>query len=147
MFVAHLNASGASRFANGDWHEFGLVSPIIERMTRAVGDVPIVGRSFLVACEQALRFVPARWFAKLALSIVSDHGRPSGWQSWSLHGRLASVVQMIAEQGHPLDEDTAKTLLRTLDALVDMGDRRAAALQISEIFKDVRTDPPKADAA
>jgi hypothetical protein len=147
MFVAHLNAGGASRFANGDWHEFGVISPIIERMTRAVGDVPIVAQSFLIACERALPFVPTSWFAELALSMVSDHGRPSGWQGWSLQGRLASVVQMVAEQGHPLAEDVAKMLLRALDALVDMGDRRAAALQISEIFKDVRTDPPKADAA
>jgi hypothetical protein len=29
-------------------------------------------------------------------------------------------------------------MLRILDLLVDMGDRRAAALQTSEIFKDVR---------
>ncbi|MDA8250545.1 MAG: hypothetical protein M0Z28_15420 [Rhodospirillales bacterium] len=34
MFVAHLDAGGALRFANGDWREFGLISPIIERMTR-----------------------------------------------------------------------------------------------------------------
>lgn len=147
MFVAHLNAGGASRFANGDWHEFSLISPIIERMTRAVGDVPIVAQSFLIACERALPFVSASWFAELALSMVSDHGRPNGWRGWSLQGRLASVVQMVAERGHPLAEDVAKTMLRTLDALIDMGDRRAAALQISEIFKDVRTDPQKADSA
>jgi len=147
MFVAHLNAGGASRFANGDWHEFGVISPIIEKMTREVGDVPIVGQSFLIACERALPFVSANWFAELALSMVNDHGRPSGWRSWSLEGRLASVVQMVAEQRHPLAEDVAKALLRTLDALVDMGDRRAAALQISEIFKDVRTNPLKVNAA
>jgi len=29
-------------------------------------------------------------------------------------------------------------MLRVLDRLVDMGDRRSAALQTSEIFKDVR---------
>ena len=116
-------------------------------MTRAVGDVPIVAQSFLIACERALPFVPASWFAELALSMVSDHGRPGGWESSSLPGRLANVVQMVAQLGHPIGEDVAKTLLRTLDALVDMGDRRAAALQISEIFKDVRTDPPTAAAA
>ncbi len=54
---------------------------------------------------------------------------------------MASVVQLIAEEAHPLDEAVARTLLRVLDALVDMGDRRAAALQISEIFKDVRVGP------
>ncbi|MGH7024216.1 MAG: hypothetical protein ACREEB_11590 [Caulobacteraceae bacterium] len=147
MFVEHLNAGGATRFANGDWHEFELIAPILEKMTRTVGDVPIVAQSFLIACERAAPFVSARWFAELALSMVSGHGRPSGWRKWSLPGRLASVVQMIAEQGHPLAEDVSKALLQTLDALVDMGDRRAAALQISEIFKDVRTDPPKAEAA
>jgi hypothetical protein len=33
--------------------------------------------------------------------------------------------------------------LRILDILVDMGDRRAAALQTSEIFKDVRPGGPR----
>jgi hypothetical protein len=47
---------------------------------------------------------------------------------------------MVAEQAYPLDDGVARTLLRVLDALVDMGDRRAAALQISETFKDIRVE-------
>jgi hypothetical protein len=35
-----------------------------------------------------------------------------------------------------LPSQTAQTLLRALDALVDMGDRRAAAIHTSEVFKD-----------
>jgi hypothetical protein len=147
MFTAHLNAPGSVRFANGDWREFERIVPLIEKMTRAVGDVPVVAHAFLVACEHALPYVQPAWFAELALSTVSEHGRPGGWRGWALEGRLASVVQMVAEQAHPLDEGVATSLLRVLDALVDMGDRRAAALQISEIFKDVRVEPAGAGAA
>jgi hypothetical protein len=32
----------------------------------------------------------------------------------------------------------AQKLLRALDRLVDMGDRRAAAVQLSEVFRSVR---------
>lgn len=138
MFVDHLGFPGATRFANDDWHEFNLIAPSIEKMARMVGSVPIVARSFLVACEHARDFVDARWFADIALSMVTDHGAPVGWRKSLLAGRMASVVQMITEKAHPLDEEVARTLLRVLDALVDMGDRRAAALEISEIFKDVR---------
>jgi hypothetical protein len=38
----------------------------------------------------------------------------------------------------PLPPALAQAMLRILDKLVDMGDRRSAALQLSEIFKDVR---------
>jgi hypothetical protein len=34
----------------------------------------------------------------------------------------------------------AQVMLRILDRFVDMGDRRSAALQSSEVFKDVRLD-------
>ena len=34
----------------------------------------------------------------------------------------------------------AQTFLRALDQLVDMGDRRAAAVQQSEIFRSVRLE-------
>jgi hypothetical protein len=140
MFVSVLDTSVSARFANGDWREFDKIVPLIEKMTRAVGDVPVVAHAFLVACEHALPYVRPAWFAELALAIVSGHGRPVGWRGWALEGRLASVVQMVAEQAHPLDEGVAKSLLRVLDALVDMGARRAAALQISEVFKDVRVE-------
>lgn len=141
MFVDHLGLSGATRFANDDWRQFDLIAPFLEKMARTVGSVPIVTRSFLVACERARPYVDPKWFADIALSIVTDHGPPVGWRASLLAGRMASVVQIIAEKAHPLDEAVARTLLRVLDALVDMGDRRAAALEISEIFKDVRVGP------
>ena len=39
----------------------------------------------------------------------------------------------------PLPLSTARELLVALDVMVDRGDRRAAAIQTSEVFKDIRT--------
>ena len=142
LFVRTLGAGQAIRFANGDWRDVGVVWPMIERMVGAVGDVPLVAQSFLMLCEQALGYLRPAAFADLALSTVVRGGTPPGWRAWALPGRLASVIQLVAERHRPLQADVSKKLLRVLDTLVDMGDRRAAALQFSETFKDVRLDQP-----
>jgi hypothetical protein len=46
-------------------------------------------------------------------------------------------VHAFAEES-PLEPSLATAMLRILDRLVDMGDRRSAALQTSEVFKEVR---------
>ena len=51
---------------------------------------------------------------------------------------MADLIQRYSESVQPLQLEWARTLLRALDALVDMGDRRAAAVQCSETFKDIR---------
>jgi hypothetical protein len=99
MFIAHLSAPGSARFANGDWREFDRIVPLSEKMTRAVGDVPVVAHAFLVVCEHALPYVCPSWFAELALSMVSEHGRPVGWRRWALEGRLAHAPQLSGWYG------------------------------------------------
>ncbi|NBF11589.1 hypothetical protein [Pseudomonas sp. Fl4BN1] len=44
----------------------------------------------------------------------------------------AAVVQRLADKHFPLDQDQSLGLLRILDALIDLGDRRSAALEQSE---------------
>jgi hypothetical protein len=45
---------------------------------------------------------------------------------------------MDADLQHPLPVALARKLLQVLDVLVDLGDRRSAALQQSESFRGVR---------
>ncbi|HZH27412.1 MAG TPA: hypothetical protein VEY95_09540 [Azospirillaceae bacterium] len=138
MGVTHTGFPRSSRFANDDWSQLGLIFPMVQRLVAAVGNVPLVANTFLTLCERALPFVPAAAFAELALSMVAGHCPPTGWRASMLPGRLAATIHAVAEQAHPMPPDIAQALLRTLDILVDLGDRRSAALQISETFKDVR---------
>jgi hypothetical protein len=56
-------------------------------------------------------------------------------------------VQRISEQVSPLPEQLAQKLLRILDQLIDLGDRRSAALQISEAFREIKLFAPYERAA
>ena len=53
--------------------------------------------------------------------------------------RLSGLIQQFSQKTQPLPLSTARELLVALDVLVDRGDRRAAAIQTSEVFKDIRT--------
>jgi hypothetical protein len=54
---------------------------------------------------------------------------------------MATLVQMVAAREHPLSEELRTKLLRLLDLLVELGDRRSAALLGSEWFKTIRRIP------
>src|SRR4051794_1307404 len=62
---------------------------------------------------------------------ISLRARPNH----TVSSRIAALVHAFAERSQPLPADLAQKMLRTLDRLVDMGDRRSAALETSEIFK------------
>jgi hypothetical protein len=61
-----------------------------------------------------------------------------GWRGLGLQARIAGLVQSLAFRDNPMPPVVAQKLLRILDILVDMGDRRSAALQISDPFRGVR---------
>ena len=61
---------------------------------------------------------------------VGQGGATSAVCGWAFSGSR--------RKPRPLPTEMARALLRALDALVDMGDRRASAIQTSEVFKDVR---------
>ena len=56
----------------------------------------------------------------------------------SLPARLAAVIQRLAEANYPLEVNRARGLLKLLDALIDLGDRRSAALEQDEAFRRVQ---------
>ncbi len=46
-------ASGATRFANGDWTDLPRVMPLIDKFVRRAGWAPFVMDTFLILCERA----------------------------------------------------------------------------------------------
>ncbi len=91
---------------------------------------------FLTLCERARETYPAEVFADQILSVL---GRPlKAWRGSLLTARIAGLVQHLAFRDTPMTVELAQKLLRILDELVDMGDRRSAALQISDSFREVR---------
>ncbi len=144
LFISFGEAGGASRFSNGDWSDITIIMPLVERLVGAVGHVPLVASAFFTLCERSATHFPPRVFADLCLAILENgQGAPVGWRGHMLPARMASLIQVFAENSQPIDPKLAQDFLRLLDALVDMGDRRSAALQISEVFKDVRIDAPR----
>jgi hypothetical protein len=139
FFVDVEKALGAARFANGNWSEVSNILPLVEPVLAAQGQNPTVTSAFLTLCERAFGYYPVdRFVAQLPMMLGRDEGTPLGWRGTSLPARLAGLIQRFSEKTQPLPTEMARALLRALDALVDMGDRRASAIQTSEVFKDVR---------
>ena len=139
FFVEVEKAMGAARFANGNWSDISAVLPLTEPILEAHGENPTVVSAFLARCERAFEAYPVDQFvAQLPLVLRRSAGMPLGWRRTLLPARLAGLIQRFSELTQPLPTAMAPVLLSALDALVDMGDRRAAAVQTSEVFKDVR---------
>lgn len=140
FFIDVERAMGAARFANGDWTDVTRINSVIDPILTAQGQNPTVTSAYLTLCERAYQMYPLELFVvRLPMVLGGDGGMPLGWRGTTIPARFAGVIQLFSEKVHPLPEKMARALLRALDALVDMGDRRAAAIQTSEAFKDVRT--------
>jgi len=139
LFATGIRANQSARFANGDWRDVGAILPIVDPFIRAVGDVPHVIGSFMTLCEQAVEHYPPDIFIDQISHILSkQEGLPVGWHGTTIPSRIAALVHAFAERSQPLSARLAQNMLRVLDQLVDMGDRRSAALETSEIFRNVR---------
>jgi len=137
LFVLIDGAGGAARFANGEWGDLPKVMPIVEKMVRNAGWVPFVAQQFVTLCERSGENFPADRFAALMLAQIDNGQLPNGWKGTTIPAGVAGLVQEQADRNHPLSAPLARDLLYVLDALVDLGDRRSAALQQSEAFRGV----------
>jgi hypothetical protein len=139
LFDFDREALGSTRFANGDWSDVGKVIPLFDPIVQSVGDLPPTMRSFLNLCEKAKEHYSTRIFVEQVDAVLTRSDEtPAGWHGTGFAGRLANLVQVFAERDHPLPGELQQKMLRILDRLVDMGDRRAAALQSSELFRNTR---------
>ena len=139
LFVAIEKADGATRFVNGDWSQINLIMPSVTRLVKAVGWSTFVMDQFLTLCERAGDTYPLDAFVVQANSILALTGdAKGGWSGTLLPARTAGVVQCLADANFPLRADLAQELLKVLDALIDLGDRRSVALEQTEAFRGIQ---------
>jgi hypothetical protein len=139
MFVSVEHAELAARYVNGDWSEISRILPLIDRFIRADGWAASVMDPFLTLCERAKANYPAEAFANQVLAIIGDGpDNLKGWHGTFIPARIAELVQHFAHRDAPMTLALAQKFLRILDMLVDMGDRRSAALQLGEAFREIR---------
>jgi hypothetical protein len=139
MFVSVEHSALAARYVNGDWSEIGRILPLIDRLVRAGGWAASIMELFLTLCERAKASYPAEAFADQILAIIGDGAKElKRWHGTSMPARIAGLVQHFADRNSPMTLPLAQNFLRILDLLVDMGDRRSAALQLGEAFREVR---------
>jgi hypothetical protein len=139
LFVTIEKAPGAARFANGDWSQITLIMPIVTRLLTAAGWSPFVMEKFLTLCERSDVAYPLDMFTAQAGAVLNSLSNAKGsWAGTSLPARIAGTVQRLVDANFPLRIDQAKELLRVLDALIDLGDRRSAALEQAEAFRGVQ---------
>lgn len=140
LFVGVEQALGATRFANGCWDDLSKVMPVVDRLVCSAGWHPYVASQFVVLCKHAGASYPASTFADQVLAQIVDGNLPASWKNTTIPSEIAALVQAHADRLHPLPVALARKLLQTLDALVDLGDRRSSALQQSESFRGVRLE-------
>ena len=62
---------------------------------------------------------------------------PMGWKGTSNSGRIAGLIQHFASRETPMPRQLGLKLLSVLDLLVDISDRRSAALELSEVCPEI----------
>ena len=140
LFVnVEKTAPGAVRYVNGDWSQIETIIPVIDRMVRRVGWSSFVMGKFLDLCERAGRAYPISRFGQQANAALAEIGNAEeGWTGTILPSRIAGIVQRQADWNFPLQYEDAQELLKALDALIDLGDRRSAALEQTEAFRGIQ---------
>lgn len=138
FFSKMPRATLAKRFANGDWTEVSSIIPVFEPILQAHGSVVSVAKAWMSLCEKSLEHYPVEHFVNNLEFLFGPTGQSVNWRHTQLPARLSGLIQRFSERTQPMPIDMAQKFLRALDRLVDMGDRRAAAVQLSEVFRSVR---------
>ena len=133
-------AAEAQRFANGNWNDLPMVLPVVDRIVGECGWAPKMMESFLTMAERADLSYPIDAFIALVTKVLTElDDNADGWVGTTIASRIAGVIQTLADGNYPLSGAQASALLRLLDMLIDLGDRRAAALEESETFRTTQT--------
>jgi hypothetical protein len=140
LFVnVEKHCPGAARFANGNWSEIATIMPIIDRMVRNIGWSSFAMGRYIELHKRVSEAFPISAFGdQLNSAIVAINNAEEGWTGTVLPARLAAIVQRQADWNFPLQTEDAQALLKILDSLIDLGDRRSAALEQTEAFKGVQ---------
>ena len=130
----------AIRFANDNWSDLPAVLPLVDRLVGECGWTPYVMNTFLTMAERAGSSYPIDAFVTLMTRVLTElNSEANSWIGTMISARIAGVIQTLADGNYPLSAARATPLLRLLDILIDLGDRRAAALEESETFRATQT--------
>lgn len=138
FFSDFKHAALAMRFANDRWEDVAIVIPVFQPLLIAHGTSAPVTLAWLSLCERSFDHYPAQHFSENLKHLFRTDGKKPGWSVTSAAARLAALIQRFSERTQPLPTEMAQACLRALDELVDLGDRRAAAVQTSEVFRSIR---------
>ena len=139
LLISATDCPGAARFANGSWDDLPRLMPQINRLMTAVGWVDAVMDKFITLSERAASTLPIEDFGRIvAGSMDADGFRLDRWNMAGIPAGISGAIQSLADENYPLTRERARMLLVILDRLVDVGDRRAAALQQSEHFRGIQ---------
>lgn len=139
MLTSAKDCPGATRFANGKWDELPVLLRQIDRLMTAAGWVDSVMDEFLILSERAAAWMPIEDFERMVSASMEAEGfRLERWNAAGIPASISGVIQGLAHANYPLTRTHARGLLVILDRLVDVGDRRAAALQQSEHFRGIQ---------
>ena len=98
---------------------------------------------FLELAERSIDHYPAENLADtLTNFFVAQENKPAALRSILAPERTVALVQTLASREQPLPMSLRAKLLTLLDVLVELGDRRSAALLGSEWFKTARRTEP-----
>lgn len=141
MLISAKNCPGAARFANGNWDDLPTLLAQIDRLMAAAGWADSVMEKFLTLSERAVAWMPIEDFERMVSASMEAEGfRLERWNAAGIPASISGVIQGLANANYPLTSKQARGLLVILDRLVDIGDRRAAALQQSEHFRGIQLD-------
>lgn len=138
-FVSVKDAPGAVRFANGEWADYQTVSKLVDKLMSQAGWVVYVMRKYLDLCKKAEENLPVKDFARhISGAMNAKQIIVAKWNDYNLLNDIALLIQKQSEAGYPMAADDANELLKIVDELIDVGNRRAAALIHSETFRDLQ---------
>lgn len=135
-------AMSAARFANNDWSDARLLDPLIDWMLQRFGHLPQVMQAFLLHVERSFDHRSSEFLASRLGGIAPAVWQSRGFWSGGRTAQLAGLIQSFAERDAPLQPDVHVQFLEILDHLIELGDRRAAALQMSSLFDLPRFNNP-----
>lgn len=140
FFSLKFRAELAARFANGDWSEVAIIIPLFEPILKAYGTTELVATAWITLLENSFMHYPVKHFVENIQYLFENNERNNSWRQTLLPAKISGLIQRFSERA---SADMHKELLKALDKLVDMGDRRAAAVQQSEVFRTIRTEDAK----
>lgn len=139
LLISAKDCPGAARFANGKWDDLPALLPQINRLMAAAGWADAVMDKFLTLSERSVDRLPIEDFERVVSASMDAEGfRLERWNAAGIPASISGVIQGLADANYPLTREQARGLLVILDRLVDVGDRRAAALQQSEHFRGIQ---------